>query len=77
MDIVLNEFEQNLIYDTGIRNGNNLRAFYRYIAGITDFNTEIIMNSLEKYIDTAEKAACFIYELNQELGTTRGKITHE
>lgn len=73
----LNEFEQNLIYDTGIRNGNNLRAFYRYIAGITDFNTEIIMNSLEKYIDTAEKAACFIYELNQELGTTRGKITHE
>lgn len=73
----LNEFEQNLIYDTGIRNGNNLRAFYRYIAGITDFNTEVIMNSLEKYIDTAEKAACFIYELNQELGTTRGKITHE
>lgn len=73
----LNEFEQNLIYDTGIKNGNNLRAFYRYIAGITDFNTEIIMNSLEKYIDTAEKAACFIYELNQELGTTRGKITHE
>lgn len=73
----LNEHEQNLIYDTGIRNGNNLRAFYKYIAGITDFNTEIIMNSLEKYIDTAEKAACFIYELNQELGTTRGKITHE
>lgn len=73
----LNEFEQNLIYDTGIKNGNNLRAFYRYIAEITDFNTEIVMNSLEKYIDTAEKAACFIYELNQELGTTRGKITHE
>ena len=73
----LNESEQNLIYDTGIRNGNNLRAFYRYIAGVTDFNTEIIMNSLEKYIDTAEKAACFIYELNQELGTTRGKITHQ
>lgn len=73
----LNEYEQNLIYDTGIRNGNNLRAFYKYITGITDFNTEIIMNSLEKYIDTAEKAVCFIYELNQELGTTRGKITHE
>lgn len=73
----LNEFEQNLIYDTGIKNGNTLKAFYRYIADITDFNTEIIMNSLEKYIDTAEKAVCFIYELNQELGTTRGKITHE
>lgn len=73
----LNEFEQNLIYDTGIKNGNTLKAFYRYVADITDFNTEIIMNSLEKYIDTAEKAVCFIYELNQELGTTRGKITHE
>lgn len=73
----LNEYEQNLIYDTGIKNGNTLKAFYRYIADITDFNTEIIMNSLEKHIDTAEKAVCFIYELNQELGTTRGKITHE
>lgn len=73
----LNEFEQNLIYDTGIRNGNSLRAFYRYISGITDFNAEVIINSLEKYIDTAEKAVCFIYELNQELGTARGKITHK
>ena len=73
----LNEFEQNLIYDTGIKNRNNLRAFYRYVTGITDFNTEVIMSSLEKYIDTAEKAACFIYELNQELGTTRGKIIHQ
>lgn len=73
----LNEFEQSLIYDTGIKNGNNLRAFYRYISGITDFNTEVIISSLEKYMDTAEKAVCFIYELNQELGTTRGKITHE
>lgn len=73
----LNEYEQNLIYDTGIKNGNTLKAFYKYIADITDFNTEIIMNSLKKYIDTAEKAVCFIYELNQELGTTRGKITHE
>lgn len=73
----LNEYEQNLIYDTGIKNGNTLKAFYKYIADITNFNTEIIMNSLKKYIDTAEKAVCFIYELNQELGTTRGKITHE
>lgn len=73
----LNEYEQNLIYDTGIKNGNTLKAFYRHIADITDFNTEIIMNSLEKHIDTAEKAVCFIYELNQELGTTREKITHE
>ena len=73
----LNEYEQNLIYDTGIKNGNNLRAFYKYIVGITDFNGDEIMNSLEKYIDTAEKAACFIYELNQELGDTRGKITYK
>lgn len=73
----LNEYEQSLIYDTGVNNGNTLKAFYRYVSGIVDFNTEIIMNSLQKYIDTAEKAVCFIYELNQRYGTVRGKITHQ
>jgi len=33
------------------------------------------MNSLEKYIDTSEKAACFIYELNSKMGTIRNKLS--
>lgn len=72
----LNEFEQNLIYDTGIKNKNNLYAFYNYISDNVDFNKDIIMNSLKKYIDTSEKAVCFIYELNHKFGTVRKKLTH-
>lgn len=71
----LNEFEENLIYDTGIHNKNNLYTFYDYIVSITDFNNEIILNLLKQYVDTAEKAACFIYELNSKLGTLRSKIS--
>ena len=73
----LNETEQKLIYNTGVRNRNTLAEFYNYVVGITNFNSDVIRNSLEKNIDTAEKAACFIYELNKELGTVRNKITHQ
>lgn len=71
----LNEVEENLIYDTGIRNRNNLNTFYKYITGIVDFNSDKIMELLQKYVDTAEKAACFIYELNSKMGTVRNKLS--
>ncbi len=71
----LNETEQNLIYDTGIKNRNNLMAFYKYVIGIVNFNEESVMKLLTEHIDTAEKAACFIYELNNQKGTARTMLS--
>lgn len=71
----LNEIEQDLIYNTGLNNGNNLNKFYDYIMGIIDTKIpDHVRKQLEKVIDTAEKAACFIYALNESEGTDRVKI---
>lgn len=74
---LLNETEQALIYETGIDNSNNLRTFYNYISKIVNFSEESAMILLERYIDTAEKAACFIYQLNHEYGTDRQKLSKQ
>lgn len=71
----LNEIEQDLIYNTGLNNGNNLNKFYDYVMGIIDTKIpDHVRKQLEKVIDTAEKAACFIYALNESEGTDRVKI---
>lgn len=71
----LNEIEQDLIYNSGLNNGNNLNRFYDYVMGITNTKTpEYTKKQLVKIIDTAEKAACFIYALNEVEGTDRVKI---
>ena len=72
----LNEVEQDLIYNSGLNNGNNLNRFYDYVMGIA--NTKVpdyARKQLIKTIDTAEKAACFIYALNEQEGTDRAKIS--
>lgn len=64
-DLKLNETEQDLIYSTGENNSNTLENFYQYILDICSSTSKShIESELKKYIDTAEKAACFIYALN-------------
>ena len=71
----LNATEQELIYSTGQNNSNNLNRFYNYVMGVVDTKTpEYTKKNLMKVIDTAEKAACFIYALNEQEGTDREKI---
>lgn len=72
----LNEVEQDLIYSTGLNNSNTLNKFYDYVMSITDTKTpEYTRKQLVKVIDTAEKAACFVYALNEQEGTDRVKIS--
>lgn len=72
----LNEVEQDLIYNSGLNNGNNLNRFYDYVMGIVDTKIpDYVRKQLVKVIDTAEKAACFIYALNEQEGTDRTKIS--
>lgn len=72
----LNEVEQDLIYSSGLNNSNNLNRFYDYVMSITDTKTpEYTRKQLIKIIDTAEKAACFVYALNEQEGTDRVKIS--
>lgn len=72
----LNSFEQSLIYDTGMYNSNTLQQFYQYVLGIVDTDSkEYIRKQLQTQIDTAEKAACFIYALNEQEGIDRQLIS--
>lgn len=74
----LNVVEQELIYNTGTNNSNNLNRFYNYIMSIVDTKTpEYSKKQLQQVIDTAEKASCFIYALNEEEGTDRVKISSD
>lgn len=74
----LNELEQDLIYNTGLYNGNNLNRFYDYVMGVINTKTpDYTRKQLVKTIDTAEKAACFIYALNEQEGTDRVKISQD
>lgn len=74
----LNEIEQDLIYNSGLNNGNNLNAFYNYVMSIVNTKTpDYTRKQLVKIIDTAEKAACFIYALNEAEGTDRAKIQQQ
>ena len=72
----LNAVEQDLIYNSGLNGGNNLSKFYSYVMSIVDTKTpDYTRKQLEKIIDTAEKAACFIYALNESEGDDRIKIS--
>ena len=76
----LNQYEQDLIYDINDSNPINstsLSNFYKYIVSITKATPENIIKTLQKEIDTFEKAACFIYALNEKHGIDRTKITSE
>lgn len=72
----LNSFEQSLIYDTGINNSNTLQTFYEYVLGIVETDSkDYIKKQLQAVIDTSEKAACFIYALNEQEGIYREPIS--
>ena len=72
----LDSFEQSLIYDSGINNSNTLQTFYEYILGIVEIDSkDYIKNQLKYVINTAEKAACFIYALNEQEGIYREPIS--
>ena len=72
----LDSFEQSLIYDSGINNSNTLQTFYEYILGIVEIDSkDYIKNQLKYVINTAEKAACFIYALNEQEGIYRELIS--
>lgn len=72
----LNPIEQSLIYDTGMYNSNTLQTFYEYVLGIVETDSkDYIKKQLQSVIDTAEKAACFIYALNEQEGIYREPIS--
>lgn len=71
----LNEIEEDLIYNTGLKNSNTLNKFYNYVMSILDTKSpDYAKKELTKAIDTAEKAACFIYALNESQGVHRSPI---
>lgn len=72
----LDSFEQSLIYDSGIDNSHTLQKFYEYVLGIVETNSkDYIKKQLQSVIDTSEKAACFIYALNEQEGIYREPIS--
>lgn len=72
----LDSFEQSLIYDSGINNSHTLQKFYEYILGIVETDSkDYIKKQLQSVIDTSEKAACFIYALNEQEGIYREPIS--
>lgn len=74
----LNKSEENLIYSSGENNSNTLEQFYKYIVDLIEPQyQESARKDLKKRIDSAEKAACFIYALNEMEGTDRKKISTE
>lgn len=72
----LDSFEQSLIYDSGINNSHTLQKFYEYVLGIVETDSkDYIKKQLQSVIDTSEKAACFIYALNEQEGIYREPIS--
>ena len=70
----LNETEQKLIYNSGSKNSNTLKAFYNYFTNCLDSS---LWNDLYETIDTSEKAACFVYMVNEREGISRNKLKTE
>lgn len=77
----LNSQEEQLIYNSGLKNANNLEAFYNYVSDILNisnaFEKQNALNILKQTIITAEDAACFIYILNEIDTPTRTTIPIE
>ena len=72
----LDSFEQSLIYDSGINNSHTLQKFYEHVLGIVETDSkDYIKKQLQSVIDTSEKAACFIYALNEQEGIYREPIS--
>lgn len=70
----INEHEEKLIYH--IENKiNTLSDFYEYISSYVNSDEKYVIKTLQKVVDTFEKAACFIYALNERHGDDRSKIT--
>ncbi len=82
-NMLLNKNEQELIYSSGpkvsnFQYTNTLEKFYEYVLSIVSTNSpKYIEKQLRTVIDTAEKAACFIYALNQQEGINRELISLE
>lgn len=75
-NLKLNSIEQDLIYNNIHKDNNTLDKFYNYVVGIVQSNDpNKIKDILIKKIDTSEKAACFIYALNEQEGNDRSPIT--
>lgn len=70
LNIDLNEYEKSLIYVNNENDQNTLEKFYKYFE---DKFTSNVSDDIRKKIDTAEKAACFVYLLTEKTGTTRNK----
>lgn len=71
----LNNFEKDLIYHIDDKQ-NTLQHFYNYVSELIE-ETDYAQKKLQEIIDTAEKASCFIYMLNEKFGTERTKITKQ
>lgn len=72
----LDSFEQSLIYDSGINNSHTLQKFYEHVLEIVETDSkDYIKKQLQSVIDTSEKAACFIYALNEQEGIYREPIS--
>lgn len=80
--LLINDNEKDLIFSSGINNSNNLEQFYKYVEGLLTRDTTIvkrndIKNALRKHINTAEKAACFIYAMNEMFTNLRTALSSE
>lgn len=74
----LNEVEREMIYTIDLDNSNNLYRFYNHITGLLDSQyRDTSKEVLSTYIDTPEKAVCFLFALNQQEGEYREKLSQQ